>query len=269
MYNDRLKRMVVQGFRRLFLRKSLYPLHKISFKLSLHGMGMLNYESWKLSGEQTFLKKILNERSVVIDVGANGGAFSSLVKRIAPDAIVYAFEPHPLAFEKLETSARTHGFSAFNMGCGDVEAEVLLYDYHEGVAHASLYRRVITEIHKKDPIERRVRIIRLDDFLQNQLKIERIRLLKTDTEGNDLSVLRGAKRLILEHAIDVIQFEFNEMNVFARVFFRDFVDLLNGYRFYRLLPDGAVSLGEYYPASFELFAFQNIAAVREGLNLQI
>jgi len=268
MYNNRLKRLVVNGFRRLFLRKSLYPLHKVSFKLSLHGMGMLNYENWKLSGEEAFLRRVLSERSVVIDVGANNGAYSTLVKRIAPDTIVYAFEPHPIAFKELEKASRMHGFKAFNMGCGNLEAEASLYDYENGASHASLYKRVITDIHQKDPIERRIKTIRLDDFLQDQLNIQKIRLLKIDTEGNDLNVIRGAERLIAQEAVDVIQFEFNEMNIYARVFFRDFIDLLSTFRFYRLLPDGAVPLGDYYPASFELFAFQNIAAVRAGLVLE-
>jgi FkbM family methyltransferase len=273
MYNARLKRWIVNAFRKLFLYKAFYPLHKVAFKLSLHGMGMLNYENRRLSGEEVLLKKVLGDsngrRYVVIDVGANDGSYSTMVKGIAPDSAVYAFEPHPLAFLRLEEHARSNGFMAFNVGCSDMGGKCILYDYKGGTAHASLNRDVITEIHKKEPIEYLIQVIRLDDFVQKQTSIHRIRLLKTDTEGNDLNVLRGAQSLITQNAIDIVQFEFNEMNVLTRVFFKDFIDLLSDFRFYRLLPNGAVPLGEYYPISFELFAFQNIAAVRNDLDLAI
>jgi hypothetical protein len=59
------------------------------------------------------------------------------------------------------------------------------------------------------------------------------------------------------------------MNVISRAFFRDFYTLLPDYAFYRLLPDGPVPLGEYSPILWELFASQNIVAVRRGCELGI
>ncbi len=67
----------------------------------------------------------------------------------------------------------------------------------------------------------------------------------------------------------MIQFEFNAMNVFSRAFFRDFWAFLPHYDFYRLLPDGPVSLGEYSPIFWELFASQNIVAVRRGCRVRL
>ena len=272
MFNARLKRWIVSTFRKLFLYRMFYKLYKVLFKLSLHGMGILNYENRRLSGEEVFLKKALGgfgHRFVVVDVGAHDGSYSMIVRRIAPESTVYAFEPHPLTFRKLEARARSNGFTAFNIGCSDIEGECTLYDYNGGSAHASLNRSVISEIHKKEPVGYRVSVVRLDDFLQSKHNVPHIRLLKTDTEGNDLNVLRGAQRLITQNAIDIIQFEFNEMNVLTRVFFKDFIDLLSNFRFHRLLPYGAMPLGPYYPISFELFAFQNVAAVRNGFDLSI
>jgi FkbM family methyltransferase len=275
MYNPTVKRFVVQVFRRLFLRRSFYPLHRISFTLSLHGMGMLNYENTKLTGERAFLKKLLRrgygELPVVLDIGASDGRYSAMVKSIAPEAQVYAFEPHPLAFKRLEACARSNGVIPFNVGCSDEEGPSVLYDYADKdySAHASFHKGAFEEIHKKQSISYPVGTVTLDDFVERKLNIGRIRLVKTDTEGNDLKVLRGAQRLIAQKSIDVIQFEFNEMNVISRVFFKDFVDLLSDYRFYRLLPDGPVAIGEYYPVSFELFAFQNIAAIRKDLEIRL
>ena len=64
--------------------------------------------------------------------------------------------------------------------------------------------------------------------------------------------------------IDLIHFEFNEMNVASRIFFKDFYDLLKGYRFYRMLPDGLIDLGEYKAYQMEIFGYQNIVAIRHS-----
>ncbi len=72
--------------------------------------------------------------------------------------------------------------------------------------------------------------------------------------------------MIEANTIDVIQFEFNEMNVISRVFMRDFFTLLPNYRIYRLLPDGVIAFQTYDPIFMEVFAFQNIACIRRDLD---
>ncbi len=67
-------------------------------------------------------------------------------------------------------------------------------------------------------------------------------------------------------SIDVIQFEFNEMNVISRVFMKDFFELLPNYRIYRLLGDGVIEFEVYDPTFMEVFAFQNIACVRRDID---
>jgi hypothetical protein len=73
-------------------------------------------------------------------------------------------------------------------------------------------------------------------------------------------VLHGAEGLLKTGRIKIIQFEFNEMNLVSRVFMRDFVELLQDYKFFRLLPSGMLSLS-YTPLTSELFAYQNIIAI--------
>jgi hypothetical protein len=99
----------------------------------------------------------------------------------------------------------------------------------------------------------------LGEFLSSA-GIDRVQLLKIDTEGNELSVLKGVESYIASKKIDVIHFEFNEMNVSSRVFFRDFWKMLQGYDVYRLLPRGMVKIDSYNPLYCEIFAYQNIVA---------
>ncbi|MBD2676358.1 MULTISPECIES: FkbM family methyltransferase [Nostoc] len=256
--------IVISTYRFFFLRKSLFKLNKLIFSLSLRGMGILNHENDRLSGEDFFIKKIAKilHNSVVIDVGANIGNYSNKIKTSSPSTNIYAFEPHPNTFTELEIQANQNHYVALNAACSDLAGSLQLYDYEKKTSHASLYKDVIDKIHKGVSQSWYVNVTTIDEFVKSS-EIERIRLLKIDTEGNELKVLLGAKESLAEGLIDIIQLEFNEMNVISRVFFRDIYEILNNYLLYRLLPDGLVFLGEYYSLNLEIFAYQNIIAIRK------
>ena len=140
------------------------------------------------------------------------------------------------------------------------------YKYKDGSQHASIFKDVIEKVHKSEFIEHKINLIRIDDFCK-KYNIAKINLLKIDAEGNELNILMGAAELIKNNKIDVIHFEFNEMNVYSRVFLRDFYELLVNYNFHRMLPDGLIFLCDYNPIYHEIFAYQNIAAIRKDLKI--
>ena len=176
---------------------------------------------------------------------------------------IYAFEPHPVAFNKLEEAASVHHFIPVQKGAGETALTTYIYDYVEnkGSEHASMYKEVIADFRKSEVEEIPIDLTTIDEFIEDN-RLSKIALLKVDTEGNELNVLKGARKAIDEGMINVIQIEFNEMNVISRTFFKDIIDILPGYDFYRLLPDGLKALGEYNVAAFEIFAFQNIVAIK-------
>jgi FkbM family methyltransferase len=259
-------------YRRFFVGRRWYRLNLFLHELSLHGLGLLNHENEKVSGEEAALRQMLGAGAarlrapVVLDVGANVGDFSRRVRAAAPSARVFAFEPHPSIFPQTQAAAGAAGFEAIHAGCGEEPGCLTLYDYSDsraGSQHASLYRGVIEGLHGGPAAKHEVRIVTVDDFLRER-DIERVLLLKIDTEGHEGSVLRGARRALQEGRIDFVQFEFNAMNLESRTFFRDLVELLPQYQLYRLLPDGWAPL-PYTPLTCELFGFQNIVAVRDGV----
>ncbi len=260
-------RLTTDIYRSLFARKAFYRFHKLLFHLSLRGLGVLNYENDKLSGEDLFLRclaETLDKKPLILDIGANVGNYSNKIKSLRPDAVIYAFEPHPKTFVQLHLEAARRGYTAINAGCGDKNEQLRLYDYEgnaNGSSHASLYSEVIEGIHKAEARSYIVDIITVDDFVSRN-GIQKIHILKIDTEGNELKTMKGAKESLAEGLIDIIHFEFNEMNVVSRCFFKDFYEILPGYDFYRMFSDGLVSLGSYKPLMCELFAYQNIVAVR-------
>ncbi len=240
--------------------------------MSLRGIGVLNADDFQASGEDHFLLKLQESGKIhtIVDVGANTEAYGV---NYFPDATIFALEPHPETFKKLVANPKNKNVRCFNLGLSDKSGKAQLWDYadHAAKKHlqltsqlSSLHREVIESLHQQPAKSFVVQLTALDEFAKKQ-KISQIDLLKIDTEGFEYQVLMGAKKLIAQKKIKIIQFEFNEMNVFSRVFLRDFMQLLPGYHFYRLMPYGLFDLANYRPVTHELFAYQNIIALENVL----
>jgi len=249
----------------VFARRRFRKFNMLLFDLGLRGLGILNYQDRTISGELTFLHHYLKDKDspVVLDVGANGGSYSCDVVASNPSAMVFAFEPHPHTFERLVANVASYGnVRPINCAVGDSSGCQTLYDRpsESGTTHASIFREVIEDIHKVQSSKYEVKVITLDEFIEEQ-RLVRVDLLKIDTEGYELNVLKGGVKAIRSGIFRAIQFEFNEMNVVSRVFFRDFLEMLPQYRLHRMLPRGLQRIDNYRPLRCELFAFQNIVAI--------
>jgi FkbM family methyltransferase len=249
----------------VFARKVFYPLNKFIFYCSLRGLGVLNYRNFFISGETSFIKRVFkyDETPFIIDVGAHYGDYSKEILHWVPQSKIVCFEPNPVTFKKLEAHLRgVDNICLLNLGLSEKSEDITLYDYDSAVgsAHASIYKGVLTDIHHSPcNIEHKVSVLSLDEYLLSA-GISSVDLLKIDVEGNELSVLRGASRALTHRCIKFIHFEFNEMNVVSRSFFKDFWSLLRDYDIYRLLPSDMVKI-EYSPLECEIFAYQNIVAI--------
>ena len=266
-YNFR--ELVLTGYAWLFARKPLVPFHRLMFHVALRGLGVFNYQSFRISGEFYLIRKLLPKLlegkvdPVLFDVGANEGSYSMALLDAFPESLVYSFEPHSKTFQRLEGRLAGQGH-AFNCGLGESTGTMQLFDVgnNNGTSHASLYPEVISDIHHRPTSSVEVKIKELDNIAE-EIEVDRIDFLKIDTEGNELAVLKGASCLLKENRIGIIHFEFNEMNVISRCFMRDFQKLLKDYRLFRLLPNALLEI-EGMPVLTELFGFQNIIAIQRN-----
>ena len=256
-------------YAQMFTKKKFLRLNNFLFDLSIRGLGILNFKTFEISGEK-FFKQFLKKNyslKTVFDVGANNGNYSGLFQ---DNCKVYAFEPNPKSFRNLAVRfENVDNVTTLDFGLSDLEGTVKIYDRSdiEGSEHASIFEKVITEIHKEVAHGIDIQLTTLDNFvLKNE--IDHISLLKIDTEGNELAVLKGAIKTIKKAQIDIIHIEFNEMNVISKVFLKDFVDLLPEFNFYRLLPNSFLPIDYKSNRSlrYELFAFQNIIAFRKQID---
>ncbi len=262
---------ILEFYRRVMCRKSLYRLNKALYFASLRGMGIGNWQTQEISGERNFIRSFAGyfESPVILDIGANVGNYSRLIREFNADAVIHAFEPHPETFKQLKSVSKQLNVQAFNCAVSDIAGMQKLFDYvpvegSHGSEHASLLQNVIENMHGAESASWDVETTTVDQFVEQQA-IRHINLIKIDVEGNELRVLQGATKTIGKNMVDLIQFEFNETSMIDRVFLKDFYELLPNYDFFRMLPDGLVAMGSYVTLLSEIFAYQNIVAQRKDL----
>lgn len=194
---------------------------------------------------------------VLFDIGAHAGAYASHLRRIAPTSTIYAFEPHPSTFRRMLKRIEGQNIRAVQMALSSKSGLMQLHDMGDGSPQASLDPAAITLFSPK-VTSHDVVVTTVDAFMADH-KIDRIALLKIDTEGFDLDVLKGAQKALAERRIEVIQFEFIPANVARRIFLRDFFETLPNYRVHRLLANGDL-LPLKYDVKHEIFVTQNLVA---------
>jgi FkbM family methyltransferase len=240
--------------------------------LAYESMGILKYQNTTVSGEKYVIEKILKkhivtDRPVFFDVGANTGDYSRHLEREFPHAEIYAFEPNRKTFENLRNNLSTGEVRCVNLALGSTKMMTTMYNYGDDKKsgrHASLYKEVLVEFHQAPEIgEIECEMTTIDDFCRSN-RIQHIDFLKIDAEGHELDVLRGAQDFLTSDEIDIIQFEFNEMGVISRIFLKDFYDILQNYRIYRIDTDRLIPLLSYASRN-EIFQFQNFLAINHRI----
>jgi FkbM family methyltransferase len=143
---------------------------------------------------------------VIIDVGANTGQTVVTFKQAFPDSSIYSFEPSPATYKKLvENCKDTVSVKTWNVGVGSREASLELMEYDRSDMTSFLPP---DNLSWAKPIgATKVPVITLDSFAHEHA-LDFIHVLKSDTQGYDFEVLKGADRLMQENRIGLVFFEF-------------------------------------------------------------
>lgn len=163
-------------------------------------------------------------------------------RRSPEGARLEAFEPVPDTIRRLEATIGAAGSGAFTrinrMALSDRAGRVAMTIMSETGGTNSLHQDGWGGSGRAIEIETQT----LDAYCAAN-GIAHVHLAKCDTEGHDLSVLRGARGMLAAGAIDAFQFEYNHRWIYNRAFLRDVFELTAG------LP---YVLGRIRPAAIEL-----------------
>jgi FkbM family methyltransferase len=148
---------------------------------------------------------------IVFDVGANVGQTSTAALTTFGSATIYAFEPDKRTFAQLVENVRDSRFRPFNLALSDRAGEARFFDYGALATSNSLVEDSQYATRAKHPASvTAVECDTLDAFCA-RLGVTRIDVLKIDTEGHDMAVLRGASQMLSMQRVRFIYVEFNTM----------------------------------------------------------
>lgn len=249
-------------------RKIFQFFFEMLYLFSLAGM---NYglPTPSQSGEAYVLKyirsRLINKSRVIIfDVGANQGEYvDNILKVMDNNTTIYAIEPLTAAYRILRKKfTKNKKIKIFNVGFSNKRGKSNIYFDEDTSVLASLYKREVKNMSLPVILDKKETVtLSTIDFFCSRKNVSHIDLLKIDTEGHELKVLQGAKKLLQGNKISYIQFEFGGTMIDSGTFFRDIYLLLNpNYAIYRILQDGLIEI-EKYSEKQEIFIMANFLAI--------
>jgi FkbM family methyltransferase len=148
-------------------------------------------------------KRALEPGSLFVDVGANVGLYT--IWCIEAGAEVIAFEPSRIARQRLLSNLKLNGYRAevVPAAVGEAEGTLRLTSELDNQNHL-LLSGGSEEVESEE-----VPVLTLDGLVGDRT----VDGLKVDVEGAELLVMKGARRLLEERRIKLIQLEWNESSL--------------------------------------------------------
>lgn len=207
----------------------------------------------------TSLIRFLQPGDTFIDVGAHIGYYSLLASTLVGETgSVITFEPEANNYQKIIDNIKRNNFAnveLINAALGSENKAIELFvnaDNDGGHALWDVGRHSFNQKSRQAPTKQRINLSTLDAAIKNR-KHYRFKLLKIDTEGAELEVLKGSVELITQHKIpyiicEVNRFGLQQMGV-DEAQLRSFMES-HGYSTYLLTPQSVNPIplqpGQYY-----------------------
>ena len=182
--------------------------------------------------------RLAEQAEVVFDIGAYVGFFTLLAAHANPNSKVFAFEPMTAIYQRLaqhlELNSLTNATAIHGaVGAEEGEAEF----FHVEGAELPTSSSLSFEFMKAgNPVSTKVKVFQLDKFVKEN-RIEKVDLMKVDTETTEPDVLQGAAEILKIHQPDIICEVLHGRAEGQKL--KEILEPL-GYKFYLLTSDGPI-----------------------------
>ncbi len=188
------------------------------------------------NGEAFFALNVIKnakDKIIVFDVGANVGGYTKMILEKLTLAQktnyeVHLFEPQKTCYDKLVNEFNgQNNIIINNFALSDSEGEATIHLDFDGSSWGSMYDRKDLGLDLKKTIQ----LKKLVDYVKMK-GINKIDLLKIDTEGNEMKVLMGCEDFLKPSAVHSIQFEYVGCYTDAGITLRGVAELLMSKGYY-------------------------------------
>jgi len=187
-----------------------FSVKRIRTKRRLSKYGV-NYRRYKLFDKKWLLDLDIN---TVLDIGANVGEFTCIFNELFPEAKIYAFEPLPDCYSRLEERTRNKDkIKTFNVGLGSKDGEMQI---HKSSWHPASSFREMSDLHKQnyphssDSKDLNVRLKKLDDIF-NINDLSKNIFIKMDVQGFEDEVIKGGLNVFKLAKIIIVEISFETL----------------------------------------------------------
>jgi FkbM family methyltransferase len=253
---------IIKYYSIIFSNKYLSKINNLLLSISLKAKGYGLGIAMEDNGEEYFIKNVLKTHrpEICFDIGANIGEYSLFLNKYT-NAKIYAFEPLPESFKKLKKMTLGKNVICENIALGSKTEIRTLYYNPKSSQKASLHRDMNKIHYVKNNYKKMIRALTLDEFVKKN-KIKKIDLIKIDTEGHELEVIKGSLKTISNLKPTFIQIEMNWHSIFANYNLYDLSIVLKEYDVFQLLPNKLVKINPQHPHSnfpiYSNFIFKKI-----------
>jgi FkbM family methyltransferase len=160
-------------------------------------------------------KYLHNDSPVIFDVGANVGQSINKFRSQFPKCIIHSFEPSPTTFKILSQQASDlKDVKLWNCALGSASGQTTFLENSNSDMSSffPLSESGWGEITKETLVE----VKTIDRFCDDE-QIEYIDILKSDTQGFDFEVFKGAEGAIRANRIGLIYFEIIFSNMYKNL----------------------------------------------------
>lgn len=135
--------------------------------------------------------KLCATADVILDIGASTGVYALIAKTVKPHAKVFAFEPIPKVFEKLQRNIALNNFEieSFAAALSDYDGKgIIALPDTEMMYSVTINQPMVTDGTNYKSVV--VETMRLATFIEQE-KLPKIDLMKIDVETHEGEVLQG------------------------------------------------------------------------------
>tara|TARA_B100001094_G_scaffold276301_1_gene284430 strand:- start:7822 stop:8469 length:648 start_codon:yes stop_codon:yes gene_type:complete len=194
------------------------------------------------SGETMRLQEIRNmgiNPTSILDVGAHTGQFYGWAKGVWPNSVIWMIEANHLHKGALSNLTQGKNDEYLIAALGDEEREVIFYtrsdkphtegnSYYEEVNYWDIQHLVQ---------KNKITLQRLDDLFTDDTTFE---VIKLDTQGSELDVLRGGENLCKKASVIILEVTYVEYNKGAPTA-EEVINFMKEFGF-----EQKMSIGEHY-----------------------